>query len=176
MGLALGQRQGMLNLLQIDGKSLPHSSTVDNALSRIPLEQWGLTFLKLLKQLNKRNFFYNHPELFPNNCLQVACDGFWMHKYSHPHSVNEDGTNSCPYCLPRTHDKGTSKEKTYWVHVVATFVIVCDGFTLPLFVYPLKRGQIDLQEGSEDKFKPDIRGLGSVPKKSLWRIAFWERS
>ena len=158
MGLALGQRQGMLNLLQIDGKSLPHSSTVDNALSRIPLEQLGLTFLKLLKQLNKRNFFYNHPELFPNNCLQVACDGFWMHKYSHP------------------HDKGTSKEKTYWVHVVATFVIVCDGFTLPLFVYPLKRGQIDLQEGSEDKFKPDIRGLGSVPKKSLWRIAFWERS
>jgi hypothetical protein len=154
-GLLPEQRQGMLNLLQIEGDSLPHSSTVDNALARIPLEQLSQTFLNLLKQLGKRKFFYNHPELFPNNCLQVACDGFWMHKYAHPHSVNKDGSNACPYCLPRTHDKGTSKEKTYWVHVVATFVMVCDGFTLPLFVYPLKRGQVDLQEGCDDKFKEE---------------------
>jgi hypothetical protein len=154
-GLNIEQRRGVVNLLQIEENSLPHSSTVDNALARVPLEQLSLTFLNLLKQLGKRKFFYNHPELFPNNCLQIACDGFWIHKYDHPHSVHEDGANACPYCLPRVHDKGTSKEKTYWVHVVATFVMICDGFSLPLFVYPLKRGLVDLREGSDDKFKEE---------------------
>jgi hypothetical protein len=139
-GLNSTRRHGMLNLLQIEEPSLPHSSTVDNTLAQIPIERLGQTFLDLLKQLEKRKLFYNHPELFPNNCLQIACDGFWIHKYDHPHSINDNGSNGCPYCLPRTHAKGTDKEKTYWVHVVATFAMICDGLTLPLFVYPLKSG------------------------------------
>lgn len=148
------QRQGMINLLQIESHQLPHSSTVDNAIAQIPLEELSQIPLNLMKQLEKRKFFYNHPELLPNNTLQIGSDGFWIHTYNHPHATHEDGTNACPYCLPRVRFKGTDKEITQWVHVVVTFVLICQGLTLPLFVYPLKAGQID-PEQSDDKLKEE---------------------
>lgn len=148
------QRQSMLNLLEIEGGQLPHVSTVDNALAQIPLEDLNQIPLKLMKQLEKRKLFYNHPELLPNNALQIGCDGFWLHTYDHPHATNEDGTNACPYCLPRTRHKGTEKEITQWVHVTVTFVLICEDMTLPLHIYPLKAGQINLEQ-SDDKLKEE---------------------
>ncbi len=148
------QCQGMLNLLEIEGNELPHVSTVDNALAQVPLELLNQIPLNLIKQLEKRKFFYNHPELFPNNALQVAGDGFWMHTYDHPHATDEDGTNACPYCLPRTRNKGTEKEKTQWVHVVVTFVLICPGLTIPLYTYPLKAEQVNTEQ-SDDKLKEE---------------------
>jgi hypothetical protein len=81
---------------------------LDSSLSPIPLN--------LIKLLNKRKFFYNHPELLPNNSMQIGIDGFWIHKYDHPHSSNKDGSNDCPYCLPSTRkDEWTSKHtKNQW--------------------------------------------------------------
>ena len=148
------QREGMLNLLEIKGDKLPHVSTVDNALSRIPLEELSQIPLTLMKQLEKRKLFYNHPELLPNNALQIGCDGFWLHTYDRPHATNEDGTNACPYCLPRTRYKGTEKETTQWVHVTVTFVLICQGLTLPLYIYPLKAGQVDFEQ-PDDKLKEE---------------------
>jgi len=143
------QRRGMLNLLEIDGNQLPHSSTVDNALATIPLEELNQVPLHLLRQLEKRKLFYNHPELLPNNALQIGCDGFWVHKYNRPHATHENGTNACPYCLPRTCHKGTDKETMHWVHVLVTFTLICNGLTLPIYVYPLKAGQLDLEQSDE---------------------------
>jgi len=148
------QRQGMLNLLEIEGDKLPHVSTVDNALAQISLEALSQIPLNLMKQLEKRKLFYNHPELLPNNALQIGCDGFWLHTYDHPHATNSDGTNACPYCLPRIRYKGTEKETTQWVHVTVTFVLICQGLVLPLYVYPLKAGQVDLEQ-PDDKLKEE---------------------
>jgi uncharacterized Zn-finger protein len=153
-GLNSTQRQGMLNLLGIERDRLPNVSTVDNALAQIPLESLNQIPLDLIKQLEKRKFFYNHPELLPDNALHVGCDGFWMHTYDHPHAINEDGSNACPYCLPRTRNKGTEQEKTQWVHVTVTFVLICQGVTLPLYIYPLKAGQVDIEQ-SDDKLKEE---------------------
>ena len=145
---------GICKLLDTQNNKIPHSSTVDYALSMIPIETLSLIPIKLLKLLGKRKFFYNHPELLPNNSLQIGSDGFWLHRYNHPHSTHEDGSNACPYCLPRTQFKGTDKEVTYWVHVVVTFVLICDGITLPFFFYPLKAAQIDSQQ-SDEKLKEE---------------------
>ena len=82
------QRQGMLNLLEVEGDQLPHVSTVDNALAQIPLEELSQIPLNLMKQLEKCKLFYNHPELLTNNGLQIGCDGFWLHHYSHPHATH----------------------------------------------------------------------------------------
>ena len=135
--LTPSKRQSMLHFLEIEGEQIPHVSTVDNVLAEIPLEEVNEIPLKLMKQLEERKLLYNHPELLPNNALQIGCDGFWMHKYDHPHATHEDGSNACPYCLPRIRHKGTEKETTQWVHVTVTFVLICQGLTLPLQVYPL---------------------------------------
>ena len=152
--LSSEQSQGMLNCLEIDKERFPHSSTVDHFLSHTSLEELQAIPLTLIKQLEEGKFFYNHLELLPNNSLTIGCDGFWVHTYDHPHAAHEDGSNACPYCLPRTYFKGTDKETTRWVHVMVTFVLICEGLTLPLFVHPLKAGEIDLCQ-SDEKLKEE---------------------
>jgi hypothetical protein len=145
---------GVCKLLNTNDNKIPHSSTVDYALSGLPIEVLSSIPLKLLKLLEKKKFFYNHPELLPNNSLQIGIDGFWLHRYNIPHSCREDGSNACPYCLQRTQHKGKSKEVTYWVHVVVTVVLICDGITLPILFYPLKAAQIN-SEQSDEKLKEE---------------------
>ncbi|MFS8562895.1 MAG: hypothetical protein LVR00_08185 [Rhabdochlamydiaceae bacterium] len=152
--LSSEQSQGMFNCLEIDNKRFPHSSTVDHFLSHTSLEELQAIPFTLIKQLEEGKFFYNHLELLPNNSLTIGCDGFWLHTYDHPHAANEDGLNACPYCLPRTYFKGTDKETTRWVHVMITFVLICQGLTLPLFVHPLKAGEVDPCQ-SDEKLKEE---------------------
>lgn len=75
-----------------------------------------------------------------------------MHHYDHPHATNEDGSNACPYCVPRR--RGTEQESIYWVHVTVTFTLVCNGLVLPLYIYPLKAGQINSSQ-SDGKLKEE---------------------
>lgn len=152
--LSSEQSRGMMNLLEIKEGRLPHSSTVDNFLAKTSLEELSQIPLTLLKQLEERKFFYNHSELLPDNSLTIGCDGYWIHAYDNPHAAHEDGSNACPCCLPRTYFKGTDKEVTKWVHVVITFTLICEGLTLPIFTYPLKAGQVDLEQ-SDEAFKEE---------------------
>jgi hypothetical protein len=146
------QKEGMQSLL--GSECIPHVSTVDHALATLPLESLGLLPLHLLKQLEKRKFFYNHLELLHDGAIRVGLDGFHTHTYDHPHAINEDGSNACPFCLPRKRNKGTSKEITYWVHCCVTVSLLCQGLTLPLYLYPLRAAQID-KDQTDEKLKEE---------------------
>lgn len=142
--LSPDQQVGVSQLL--GSHQIPHSSTVDHALAKIDYDQFNTILLQLFDQLNKNHFFYNHQELTPNNIFYIGADGFWTHTYTTPHAVDEKGVNSCPYCLPRKHHAGTDKEFTTWVHICVTFTLICEGITLPLYVYPLKAVQVNTDQ------------------------------
>jgi len=135
---------------------IPHSSVVDDALSRMESAKVNDILFQLFDRAINRKIFYHHQEdLLPYNTFQIGTDGFWVHHYTHPHSRDENGNNNCPYCLPRVHNKGKPNEFTNWVHVIITFVLICGGgVTIPLYVYPLKANQIANIENHE-KFKEE---------------------
>jgi hypothetical protein len=165
------QREGILNLLGIKGDDLPHVSTVDNALAQLPIESLNSMTINLVHQLMQRKFFYNHSELLPKNALLVGCDGFHTHTYDHPHATNKDGANACPYCLPRTYNKGTDKEITKWVHISVTVMLICNGITLPLYFYPLKAVDVNVEQ-SDEKLKQECELKATQAILPLIREAF----
>ena len=169
--LKLHQYESMLDFLGIKGNRLPHVSTVDNALANLSLDSLSMVPINLVKQLEKRKFFYNHSELFPENALRVAFDGYHTHTYDHPHATHEDGTNACPYCLPRTRHKGTEKETTYWVHTAVTIALICNGMTLPLYFYPLKATQVNAEQ-SDEKLKEECELKATQAILPIIRKAF----
>ena len=158
--LSAEEKEGVINLLGCPGKQIPHSSTVDHALSMVDYEKLNEILLKQMDKLIKKKFFYNHQELLPGGSFCIAADGYWVHKYDHPHSADEKGDNCCPYCLSRTQHKGTPKEKTHWVHVFVTFVLITQGFTIPIYVYPLKAQQVN-NEATDEKLKQECELLGT---------------
>lgn len=143
------QKENPTLLQMLSLHQLPHLSTVDDALDRISPECLNEVMLDYLQNLINKKFFYNHLSLLPGDALTVGFDGFWIHKYEKPHSQDEEGRNICPYCLPRTCNKGTEKEKTYWVHTTVTCSLLCDGMTLPLYCYPLKAEQVKTELNDE---------------------------
>ncbi len=154
-GLHHEQKESMLHFLEIEGKNLPHSSSVDDALAHIDYEEFNQILLEMFGQMNTRKFFYNHAsEMLPGNAYHIGTDGYHLHTYSHPHAVDEHDKNCCPYCLPRRRHAGTEKEEIYWVHIVVTFMFICDDFTIPLYVYPLKAKQVDTKQ-SDEKLKQE---------------------
>lgn len=148
------QLEPMLKLLGIEGKTVPHSRTVDEALSKIEFEKFNDILLTLFDRMVERKIFYNHSRLLPGNAFQIGIDGYWTHHYTHPHAVDDKGNNICPYCLPRVHNRGKENEFTTWVHVIVTFVLICGDFTLPLYIYPLKSNQVQSDQG-DDKLKEE---------------------
>ena len=70
---------------------------------------------------------------------------------------NERREKCCPYCLPRTHNKGKPDEITYWVHAFVNLAFICPGgLQLPIYIYPLKSEQIKLEAtASDDKLKQE---------------------
>lgn len=153
-------KEGITALLGCQGKKLPHSSTVDHTLAKVDYEEVNEILIKQMDKLVKKKFFYNHQELLPNNTFCIGADGYWVHKYDHPHCTDEQGNNNCPYCLSRTHNKGTPKEKTHWVHIFVTFTLITKAFTIPIYVYPLKAKQIN-SEQSDEKLKQECELLGT---------------
>ena len=147
-------KKGFLHLLYIEEgqKTVPHSSVVDDALSRIDCMKFSDALLDIFDRLIERKFFYyNQEALLPYNTFQIGADGFWTHHYTEPHSSDEQGTNICPYCLPRVHNRGKPNQFTTWVHVMVTFVLICGGgLTFPLHVYPLKAGQVKEDQSDAD--------------------------
>lgn len=90
-------------------------------------------------------------KLLPSGRFHLCIDGFSVHKYSTPHAVDEKGENICPYCLPRTRNKGKENEVTYWIHgFVNVAMVFPGGLQLPLYVHPLKASQIELEAGASE--------------------------
>ena len=171
-GLHPEQRESMLHFLEIEGKNLPHSSTVDDALARVDYEAFNQILLEMFSQMNTRKFFYNHAaEILPENTYHIGTDGCHLHTYTHPHVVDEHGNNCCPYCLPRRRHAGTDKEEIYWVHIVVTFVFICDDFTIPLYVYPLKAQQVNTEQNDE-KLKQECELIAAYTVLSIIRERF----
>ena len=142
------QRTAILNYLGLEEKegSLPHRTVVNDFLTHVDADEINELFIYLFNWAKKNKIFYNHMEtLLPQNRFHVACDGFCVHKYCNYHAVNELGENICPYCLPRTHNKGKDNEITYWLHGFVNVAIVFPGgLQLPLYAYPIKAIQIRL--------------------------------
>jgi len=156
----------------IEAKSLPHKNTVDGYLSQLDFEQVNDFLLKLFEFCQESKLFYNHAEtLLPNNFFHLGVDGFWVHHYVKPHATELGGWNNCPYCLPRVHNRGTPEEKTTWVHVFVTFVMIFPGgMKLPIYVHPLKATQVNTGQ-SDDKLKQECELIAAhlvLPKIRKW--------
>ena len=147
-------KEGFFPLLHINEgqKTVPHSSVVDDALSRIDcMEFSGVLFNIFDRLIEQKIFYHNQEDLLPYNSYQIGIDGFWTHHYTEPHSADAQGKNTCPYCLPRVHNRGKLNQFTTWVHVMVTFMLICGGgLTFPLHVYPLKAGQVKEDQSDDD--------------------------
>ena len=149
------RREALWNFFGLDSKQtrLPHRTVVTDCLSLIDQDEINRLLEQLFKWALKSKLFYNHKEkLVPYFTYHLACDGVYVHKYSHPHSVNEQGKNACPYCLPRVRNKGTENEITYWFHVFVNLAFILPGgIQLPIYVYALKAKQLQGLESANDK-------------------------
>ena len=150
------KQTSLLHYLGVEVDTLPKRDCVDDYLSTLDHEEINDLLMAIFNWAKSNKTFYNHANvLLPNNSFHLGVDGFWVNKYSCPHAKNEKGENVCPYCLPRTHNKGKPEEKTYWVHAFVTFVLVFPGgFKLPIYLYPLKKSQIDISV-SDEKLKQE---------------------
>jgi hypothetical protein len=142
--------------MEVEGDTLPKRDCVDDYLSTLDYVEINDLLITMFNWAKANKIFYNHADtLLPNNCFHLGVDGFWVNKYSCPHAKNEKGENICPYCLPRVHNRGKAEEKTYWVHAFVTFVLIFPGgFKLPIYVYPLKKSQVDVSV-SDEKLKQE---------------------
>lgn len=149
------QRTAILNYLGLNDKikSFPHRTVVNDCLNLIEAEEVNELLFHLFNWAKKNKIFYNHMEtLLPHEQFHICIDGFCVHKYTKPHAFNKEGENICPFCLPRTHNKGKENEVTYWLHGFVNVAIVFPGgLQLPLYVYPLKASQIQLAASASDQ-------------------------
>ena len=150
--LALDRRKALWNFFGLpEGSPLPHRQTVTNALALLDPNAINAMLFQLFRWAIKSKIFYSHQHVLWST-FGLACDGCVVHHYEHPHSVNDQGENTCPYCLSRTHNKGTPNEKTYWLHTFVNLaVILPNGVQLPLYVYPLNAEQLQGQEDASDE-------------------------
>jgi len=141
-----------------EDSKLPDRTVVTDCLSVLNYEEINDLLEKLFKWVIRNKIIYNHSSvLLPGNFYNLACDGFWVHRYTTPHAKNELGENSCPYCLPRVHNKGKENEYTDYLHAFVNFAFIFPGgLQLPLYIYPLKAEQLQGHEAvSEEKHKQE---------------------
>lgn len=149
-------RKAMLwNYFDLDkGKDkLPDRTVVTDCLSVVNQDEINDLLEKLFKWTMKNKIFYNHMgKLLPDCKYHLACDGVWVHRYTHPHYKNEKGENICPYCLPRVHNKGKENEYTDWLHAFVNLAFIFPGgMQLPIYIYPLKAEQLQGNEAASDE-------------------------
>jgi hypothetical protein len=152
--LPLRRREVLWNYFGLDSnnRKLPHRTVVTDCLAVISQKEINDLLEKLFKWALKSKIFYNHcGTLIPELMYYLACDGVWIHKYTNPHAVDEEGKNNCPYCLPRTCNRGKENETTYWLHAFVNLAFILPGGTqLPIYVYALKAEQLQGQESASD--------------------------
>ena len=152
------QRVAILNYLGLTNDALPHRTSIDDYFSKINPDEINHLLVVLFRWAKQNKIFYNHAgNLLPGDRFYLACDGLWVHKYEAPHCVDAEGNNACPYCLPRTHNKGKENEKTYWIHAFVNFALIFPGgLQLPIYVHALKAVQMQLApSASAEKLKQE---------------------
>ena len=130
---------------------VPTIKTIADFLKNITLEQINQLMVQFFQDLIKSKFFSEHPEITLNDCFLIAVDCVHSHTYSKPHHLDCDGESDCPYCLQRIYNKGTSQEKTRWIHntLVYTFVFL-NHLKIPFYTYPIRAQQVEEFETASD--------------------------
>jgi len=133
-----------------EGAPLPHRTVVSDFFSLLDPDEINSLLVDLFKWAHKQKIFYNHAHhLLPGNMFHISIDGVWLHHHKHPHCADADGKNTCPYCLPRVHNKDTEEKTTDWLHACVNFCILCPGgLQLPLYVHILKAQQLEGKESA----------------------------
>jgi len=153
------RRKSLWNFFSLpEGSKLPDRTLVTDCLSMLDYEEINDLLEKLFKWTIRNKIIYNHMgTLLPDNIYYLAGDGFWVHRYTTPHAKDEYGKNSCPYCLPRIHNKGKENEYTDYLHGFVNFAFIFPGgLQLPIYIYPLKAEQLQGNEAaSVDKHKQE---------------------
>ena len=178
--LSMHQRKKIWYFLGCEeGSPLPHRTVITDCLSLLDPDEINDLLMTLFKWAYKQKIFYHHVQhLLPGNMFHIAVDGVWLHHHKHLHSIDKEGKNSCPYCLPRVRNKGTEEETTYWLHACVNFCILCPGgLQLPLYVHVLKSEQLQGKEStsnSDHKQECELQAATEVLpllKKKLPRLA-----
>ena len=154
------RRRTLWNYFGLDPEKtrLPHRTIVTDCLSLIDQNEINHLLEQLFKWALKSKIFYNHMgTLVPDFTYHLACDGVWVHTYTHPHSVDEEGKNICPYCLPRVHNKGKKDQYIDYLHAFVNLAFILPGgIQLPIYVYALKEKQLKGHEAvSAEKHKQE---------------------
>lgn len=135
------RREALWQYFELPPQSkLPDRTSLNYFLDKLDPYEINHLIICLMKQLLKSKLLYNHTSaLMPYNTLVIGCDGFCVHCYTKPHSYDAKGQNNCPYCLPRVRNKGKESESTHYLHTCVTICLLFPGgFSLPLFVHPLR--------------------------------------
>jgi hypothetical protein len=131
--------------------------------------------ITFFKELITSKFFEQHPELRAGGeYFHLSGDLVHTHTYDHPHSLDEDGNNDCPYCLKRTYNKDTKKEKTNYLHCMLVFSFVFFGnLKIPIYRFPIHSKQvIDLESASINDHKQECELVGLKRVLPILKKAF----
>ena len=161
-----------------EGSPLPHRTVITDCLALLNPEEINDLLMTLFKWAYKQKIFYHHSgKLLPGDMFHIAMDGVWLHHHTCPHKKDAEGKNTCPYCLPRVHDRGTEEENTTWLHACVNFCILCPGgLQLPLYVHMLNCKQVQGKESaSQENHKQECelqaaRAVLPLLKKQMPRL------
>ena len=153
---------------------VPVIKTVENFLKEISEDDVKSLMITFFKELQVTKFFRLHPQLMFGNFFLLAADCVHTHTYDHPHSVDKDGNNDCPYCLKRVYNKGTKHETVRWIHCTLVFSFVfTSGLKLPIYYHPIRAKQISsLESASETVHKQECELVALKVALPVLRCAF----
>lgn len=150
-------RANIAKFIDAPEKRVPVIRTIEKFLKNLDEDSINDLMISYFKDLQKSKFFHQHPQLMLGDFFLLAADCVHTHTYLRPHHHDNNGNNTCDCCLKRTHNKGTDKEKTLWVHntLVLSFVFF-GGLKIPIYRYPIHAKQlVGFEDASEDKYKQE---------------------
>jgi hypothetical protein len=136
-----------VNIARIAGaNSMPCAKTFEDLFMQVNPQDLEPILPALFRWLLRNKFFKLHPEFKgigeSHSPFQLAIDGEITHKYT---DASQHPCAGCPYCLKRTRGKAV-----WYIHSEVVLSIIGEGgFNMPLFVYRVKKEQ--LQENASDE-------------------------
>lgn len=153
---------------------VPVIKTIEKFLKNLEEKNINDLMIAFFKDLQQSKFFKLHPQILPGDFFLLSADCVYTHTYDHPHHVDSDGNNDCPYCLNRVYNKGTENEKVKWLHSTLVFCFVfMGGLKIPVYRYPIHaRQMIDLEDVSDHKHKQECELVALKVTLPMIREAF----
>lgn len=153
----------------------PVIKTLEKFMKRLDEKALNNLMIAFFKDLLKSKFFKQQPELMPGDFFLLAGDCVHLHTYDHPHHVDSEGNNDCPFCLKRVYNKGTEKETIRWLHTTLVFTFVFfGGLKIPVYRHPIHARQLSEQMEffSEDSYKQECEIVALKTALPVIREAF----